>query len=202
MEPDARILERIFASCFEAEYRTILEGGGDEPLYVPADSEARPHRVIYREDYFASALHEVAHWCLAGRTRRAKPDYGYWYAPDGRDAQQQAAFERAEARPQALEWIFSDACGFAFTLSADNLEGGFGPSASFRSAVDAARARFGADGLPSRAARFRAALDRARSELAASASADERTAEKRAARAGTGLGSASERRSVRRSAGH
>lgn len=169
MEPDARILERIFARCFEDEFSTILVGGGAEPVYVPAAAPGRLHRVIYREDYFASALHEVAHWCLAGRARRKREDYGYWYAPDGRDAAQQVAFERAEARPQALEWIFSDACGFAFSLSADNLEGGFGPSPSFQSAVDAARAAFDERGLPPRAERFRAAVAAAREELADSA---------------------------------
>lgn len=155
----AAVLEEIFAACFADEYRTVLERGGDEPLYLPSVApDTTPHRIVYRADYFASALHEVAHWCLAGAERRRREDYGYWYAPDGRDAAQQAAFERAEARPQALEWIFSDACGFDFHLSADNLDGGVGPSASFASAVARARSRFEDGGLPARAARFRAAL--------------------------------------------
>ncbi len=158
MEPDARILERIFADCFADAYRTLLVGGGEEPLYVPSSDPGVPHRIVYREDYFASALHEVAHWCVAGSARRGLDDYGYWYAPDGRDADQQVAFERVESRPQALEWIFSDACAFSFTLSADNLEAGLGPSDGFRTA-----------GLPPRAARFRAALVAARAELLASA---------------------------------
>jgi len=117
-----------------------------------------PHRIVYREDYPASALHEVAHWCLAGADRRRLEDYGYWYAPDGRSAEEQAAFERAEARPQALEWVLSDACGFAFNLSADNLDGGVGPSPSFVEAVAQERSRFLECGLPNRAECYRAAI--------------------------------------------
>lgn len=162
VEQTAATLERIFAACFRQTYRTVLVGGGDEPLYVPSRTpESSPHRIVYRADYFASALHEVAHWCLAGGARRTQEDYGYWYAPDGRSADQQAEFERVEARPQALEWLFSEACGFDFHLSADNLEGGFGPSERFEAAVSAARSRFLEKALPDRAARFREALQEA-----------------------------------------
>ena len=151
-------LERAFSDCFLGEYRTLLVGGGDEPVYLPsAEPEVSPHRVIYRADYFASALHEVAHWCLAGEARRAQEDYGYWYAADGRDAEQQSAFEKAGARPQALEWILSDTVGFDFHLSADNLESGVGPSSSFSDAVGREKARL-TGGLPPRAGRFRATL--------------------------------------------
>jgi elongation factor P hydroxylase len=48
-------------------------------------------------------------------------DYGYWYAPDGRSAEQQELFEQSEVKPQALEWMFSVACGQVFRLSTDNL---------------------------------------------------------------------------------
>ncbi|MBY0400567.1 elongation factor P hydroxylase [Myxococcota bacterium] len=162
----AQDLERIFRDCFFARYATVLEGGGPEPLYVPStEPERRPHRILYREDYFASALHEVAHWCLAGSERRRREDYGYWYRPDGRNAQEQIEFERAEARPQAIEWIFSDACGFAFHLSADNLAGALGPSDRFEDAVRRAKATYLARGLPARAERFRAALVQARASL-------------------------------------
>jgi len=155
-------LERIFDDCFRAPYATVLVGGGAEPLYVPSSDPRRaPHRVIYREDYFASALHEVAHWCLAGAERRTLEDYGYWYRPDGRSPDEQAEFERAEARPQALEWIFADACGFAFHLSADNLSGQPGPSERFLARVREAKRSLLEDGLPDRAALFRAALQAA-----------------------------------------
>ena len=159
MKLEASDLEPIFSACFLETYRTILVGGGEEPLYRPsADPTKTPHEVVYREDYLASALHEVSHWCLAGASRRMLEDYGYWYAPDGRDAEQQAAFERAEARPQALEWILSDSIGFEFQLSADNLEGGFGPSRAFEAAVEKEKMGFLERGLPSRAHRFCEAL--------------------------------------------
>lgn len=159
MSFEAHHFEPIFSACFLDEFQTVLVGGGAEPVYLPSEApEHTPHRVVYREDYVASALHEVAHWCLAGARRRTLEDYGYWYAPDGRDEEQQAAFEAAEARPQALEWILSEACGFDFHLSADNLAGGVGPSERFASAVARERQRFLAGGLPSRAERFRLAL--------------------------------------------
>ena len=159
MHFEASDLERVFRDCFFERSQTVLVGGGDEPLYLPSSDPARqPHRIVYREDFIASALHEVAHWCLAGAKRRRLEDYGYWYAPDGRDAAAQAAFERVEARPQALEWILSDTCGFEFHLSADNLDGGVGPSGRFAEAVEGARRRLLMRGLPPRAERFRAAL--------------------------------------------
>jgi elongation factor P hydroxylase len=162
MEFEATDLERIFGDCFFERTHTILVGGGEEPLYLPSSEPAhQPHRIVYREDYLASALHEVAHWCLAGAKRRRLEDYGYWYAPDGRDTDTQAAFERVEARPQALEWIFSDACGFEFNLSADNLDAGVGPSAGFAEAVAREKRRFLTQGLPSRAECYRVALESA-----------------------------------------
>ncbi len=165
MEWAAGDLERAFRDCFLAEHATILVGGGSEPVYLPsADPEVSPHRIVYREDYLASALHEVAHWCLAGRARRRLEDYGYWYRPDGRSAEEQAEFERAEARPQALEWIFSEACGIAFHLSADNLSGAGGAGPDFEVRVHRVRAELLEVGLPGRAARFLAALRALRSE--------------------------------------
>lgn len=159
MKLDVRDLEQLFADCFLGEFRTQLEGGGLEPLYFPsADPEKSPHRIVYREDYFASALHEVAHWCLAGERRRTLEDYGYWYAGDGRTDDEQIEFERVEARPQALEWIFSEVCGVDFNLSADNLAAGLAPSDAFAGAVDAHRRRYLDHGLPSRAACFLSAL--------------------------------------------
>jgi len=159
MKWQASELERTFPDCFFEQYATTLEGGGSEPVYLPSPDPARePHRIVYREDYFASALHEVAHWCLAGAARRVLEDYGYWYRPDGRNLAEQDEFERAETRPQAIEWIFSDACGFPFHLSADNLAGEFAPSGRFEAGVRGANADFLARGLPARAARFLAAL--------------------------------------------
>jgi len=154
---DSRDLESLFARCFLDSHQTVLVGGGAEPLYTPA-TDTEPARIVYRADYFASALHEVAHWCIAGPHRRTLEDFGYWYCPDGRTAEQQAAFERAEVAPQALEWVFADACGWRFELSADNVESGMGPSPEFRGAVRARRDALVERGLSGRARRFVAAL--------------------------------------------
>lgn len=155
----AQQLEELFSDCFFERYRTRLEGGASEPLYMPSpDPALSAHRIVYREDYFASALHEVAHWCLAGSKRRGLEDYGYWYAPDGRSRSQQRDFERVEARPQAIEWILSEACGFSFHLSADNLEANQGPTRGFEQAVLREKTRFLERGLPPRAELFRAGL--------------------------------------------
>ncbi len=149
-------VERIFAACFEADWSTRLEGGATEPLYLPATANA-PARLCYRADYFASAIHETAHWCIAGPARRRLIDFGYWYHPDGRDADAQRAFEAVEARPQALEWVFSVAAGYRFRPSADNLHGS-GAGDDFGARVARALHDLLRQGLPPRAQRFADAL--------------------------------------------
>lgn len=149
-------LEMLFAACFQGRWRTRLEGGADEPLYLPGGDGAL-HRLCYRADYFASALHEIAHWCIAGPARLRQVDFGYWYLPDGRDAAAQRAFEAVEARPQALEWIFSVAAGYRFRPSADNLQGARGPS-DFGARIRAELECCLAGTLPPRALRFADAL--------------------------------------------
>ena len=57
--------------------------------------------------------------------RRGLDDYGYWYEADGRSFEQQLAFMRVEAKPQALESIFCRVLGIPFQVSLDNLENGF-----------------------------------------------------------------------------
>lgn len=158
---DAARLERVFDHCFYTEFRTRLRGGAPEPLYQPATEDSDFHMLWYREDFFASALHEAAHWCIAGEARRRQVDFGYWYAPDGRDAAQQADFEAVEYKPQALEWFFSLGCGYRFRLSADNLaarDGELPDNTVFRRRVCDQAARWQRVGLPPRACRFYLAL--------------------------------------------
>lgn len=150
-------LERLFAQAFAQDFQTRLVGGAEEPLYQPGDIND-PHQIHYRHDYFASALHEVAHWCVAGSQRRLQTDYGYWYAEDGRSEEQQRLFEQVEIQPQALEWIFSKASGRPFRVSADNLAQGLGPSPVFKEAIFRACQDYCAQGLPPRPARFVAEL--------------------------------------------
>ena len=101
--PGAGEIERVFNAAVGTQYRTVLCGGAAEPFYQPATVEDPVHRIHYREDFVSSSLHELAHWLVAGPERRLLPDWGYWYAPDGRDAEQQHRFEQVEVKPQALE---------------------------------------------------------------------------------------------------
>lgn len=154
----------VFDTCFSSPdgLNTRLMGGFEEPYYRPAsENGASWHQVEFTRDYPASALHEAAHWCVAGESRRKLPDYGYWYAPDGRSSAQQAEFERVEVKPQALEWVFARACGLKFRVSADNLDAGLGPSAVFKRDIWQQVQNYCRDGLPSRARQFAGALARA-----------------------------------------
>lgn len=153
-------LERAFSDCFAHSWHTELLGGAEEPLYQPAVQGRQFNRIFYRSDYASSALHEVAHWCIAGDERRKCVDYGYWYAPDGRDAVAQQQFESVEVAPQALEWHFSIACGISFRVSADNLSAPAGAADDFRERVAARAARWLKQGLPQRAELFCGALQR------------------------------------------
>lgn len=146
-------LIRLFDEEFRAE-NTVLIRGGDEPIYLPADADHPHHRVVFAHGFYASALHEIAHWCIAGAARRQRVDYGYWYAPDGRTAEEQAAFERLEVKPQAIEWAFALAAGAPFDVSADNLSGIPIDRAGFRRRVHAQLRRYAAEGFPPRARRF------------------------------------------------
>jgi elongation factor P hydroxylase len=96
-----------------------IEGGHSEPFYrAPRDGALGC--LQFRHDYPRSLLHEIAHYCLAGDDRRRMDDFGYWYAPEGRTTEQQLAFEAAEVRPQALEWLFCDCLGLPFSPSRDD----------------------------------------------------------------------------------
>lgn len=99
-----------------------IEGGHTEPFYR-APRDGFPGCLQFRSDYPRSLLHELAHYCLAGDQRRAMDDFGYWYAPEGRSEAEQAAFEAAEVRPQALEWLFCDCLGLPFSPSRDDFSG-------------------------------------------------------------------------------
>ncbi len=149
----------LFDGLFQPSYHTCLIRGGEEPLYLPADDSTLFHRVIFANGFYASALHEISHWCIAGARRRQWEDYGYWYLPDGRGAAEQQDFEEVEVAPQALELLFSRACGLPFNVSVDNLCGEAEVDRdAFRSRVEARAARYEAEGLPRRAEAFRTAL--------------------------------------------
>ncbi len=151
----------LFDGVFADRYRTRLVRGEDEPIYLPADGRHDHHRIVFAHGFFASALHEISHWCIAGKERRLLEDYGYWYLPDGRNAQEQQAFENAEIAPQALEQLFTQACGRTFHVSVDNLGGEVEVDRdAFAQRVAARAQRYLAEGLPQRANAFYLALAR------------------------------------------
>lgn len=154
----------LFNGQFLSLLNTCLEAGHPEPVYLPA-TKMSPARVCFRADYPSSALHEIAHWCIAGSDRRELEDYGYWYEPDGRSGARQKAFEKVEVKPQALEWIFSIAAGIKFRISADNLDasGEAVDSSDFAAKVVFQAQQYLQKGLPERAEDFcRAILDSGR----------------------------------------
>ena len=126
-------LIELFNALF-IEYKVELVRGDSEPEYFPAIDfpaiDSKLARIEFAHGFFASALHEISHWCVAGAKRRKLSDFGYWYAPDGRSAAQQLAFERVEIKPQALECLFTLACRRPFQVSQDNLFATFDTSSS------------------------------------------------------------------------
>lgn len=152
-------LIEIFNSCFADDFNTRLIKGDDEPIYLPADAEVPYNRIVFAHGFYASAIHEISHWCIAGKARRELVDFGYWYCPDGRDAQTQSQFEDVEVKPQALDWLFCVAAGYPFNVSCDNLEGDFEPDrVVFQRRVHAQVMDYLTNGIPERPARFIKAL--------------------------------------------
>lgn len=144
----------IFDSTFSETENTRLVKGADEPVYLPSSEKCQFSQVVFAHGFFSSALHEIAHWCVAGAVRRQSIDYGYWYEADGRNVQQQQEFERVEVMPQALEWIFSEACDKTFSVSVDNLSIADLDSGPFKVAVYKKVVSLCKAGLSGRAALF------------------------------------------------
>lgn len=156
---DYKDLIQLFNQCFVSTHQTQLECGDDEPVYLPANKHSTFNRIIFAHGFFSSALHECAHWFIAGSTRRTQLDYGYWYIPDGRTVEQQTLFQQVEIKPQAIEWILSEACQFKFQFSLDNLGGDDADTYAFKEAVHQQKQHYHQQGLPPRAELFRAVLD-------------------------------------------
>lgn len=133
------------------QHKTVLVAAESEPFYQPATTAEPWHQIQFAHGYFNSALHELAHWCVAGEQRRLLPDYGYWYEPDGRSAEQQQAFEQVEVYPQAIEWHLTAAAGRRFRVSVDNLNGEATDSTPFKRAVANRAFELKQNGLPERA---------------------------------------------------
>jgi len=66
----------------------------------------------------------------------------------------QLLFEQVEAKPQALEWIFSVAAGIPFFISADNLARNNEASFAFKERIHTHALHYLEAGLPLRARLF------------------------------------------------
>ena len=117
-----------------SHHNVTLVKGDVEPEYFPA-TNGQPAKIQFAHGFLNSALHEISHWSIAGTKRRLLSDLGYWYAPDGRSAEQQALFEQVEVKPQAIEWLFATALGLKFRVSLDNLTGDSGNGQQFKDRV-------------------------------------------------------------------
>jgi len=148
----------LFNESFSELYNTRLVKGGEEPIYLPANEIRNYHAIYFAHGYYSSALHEVSHWLIAGKERRQLEDFGYWYVPDGRTAEQQKVFEQVEVKPQAIEWILSVAAGYRFYISADNLNGEATDAYDFKHAVLDQVKTYSIQGLPERAEQLRKKL--------------------------------------------
>lgn len=148
----------LFEQTFFIDFNTKLIKGNDEPIYLPASESCDFHQVVFAHGYFSSALHEIAHWCIAGEERRKLEDFGYWYLPDGRSEEQQINFEQVEIKPQAIEWAFSVAARLKFNVSADNLNGVGSDTVAFKGKVHQQVLDYLATGFPVRAQQFIHAL--------------------------------------------
>lgn len=144
----------LFEQTFFLSHNTQLVKGEDEPIYLPANENCTFHQVIFAHGYYASALHEIAHWCLAGEKRRLLEDFGYWYLPDGRNVKQQQQFEQVEIKPQAIEWAFCISANKRFNVSADNLNGAEANTNAFKKSVYAQVQNYLTNGFPIRAQQF------------------------------------------------
>lgn len=149
---DRQQIKTVFEQIFGQTYHIQLLGGAEEPLYLPAAPPDQPcNHLIYTRDYAASALHEIAHWCLASEEQLQQKDWGHWYVPDGRNAEQQRTFQRAEAKVQAVEWMLSIAGGLPFRESSDNLSGEPVDDEWFKDQIHQQALRFCEQGFPERA---------------------------------------------------
>ena len=151
----------VFDVTFERD-RVRMRGGFDEPVYLPAGHadliDPGVAEVRYTHDYVASALHEAAHFCVAGARRRGFVDYGYEYIPPPRAAAAKARFFALEAKAQALESIFAAVVGIPFRPSLDDLTATSTDLRTFRGSIAIARDRLEVRGLTRSASRFRSML--------------------------------------------
>ena len=142
-------------NCTFSDHSVVMHGGYREPMYIPGMDVAE---IRYTLGHTASALHEAAHWCIAGRRRRRNTDYGYFYEPPPRSGMHRVRFEDVEIEAQSVEVLLAEAAGSQFQPSADDVDVPLFLLEAFSSRIlERARERRQV-GLPKRADKFRVAL--------------------------------------------
>ena len=119
---DDKLCDILISLLAKSLPNLIIKGGADEPFYQAPKGDTKA-TIYFRSNYPRSLLHELSHYCLAGERRRKLDDFGYWYSPCGRTADEQSLFEKVEARPQGLEKAMCEAIGIKFLPSLDDFSG-------------------------------------------------------------------------------
>jgi len=160
IDKNAKHLIVLFNSVFGRAYNVVLSSDSGEPDYRASTEPTMPNVVNFANGYFNSALHEIAHWVIAGELRRKQDDYGYWYAEDGRSPEQQKLFQQLEVFPQAIEKAFCEALERSFQASIDNLDNPLSKAeiVRFENEIEAKKCQLQEQGFPSRAQQFLNAL--------------------------------------------
>ncbi len=118
--PTSQQLAWQFNRTFNRSHRVLCLGAAQDPSYDPGTPGG--YAILrYRQDFAASVLHEVAHWCLASGEQRQLVDLGLHYIPPPRCSQAREVFFKSELPVQALESVFAAAAGLMFQVSADDL---------------------------------------------------------------------------------
>lgn len=147
-------LEQLIYVFNKTFVTTRLVPHGTEPLYIPKIANGEFAQIVFKELNLSSALHEISHWCIAGKERRLLEDFGYWYEPDGRSPEKQKLFEQFEIKPQALEWILADSINHHFTISLDNLAGKIDDDSEFEKNVITQKCNFLFNNIPGDASKL------------------------------------------------
>jgi len=160
IENNAKRLILLFNAAFGKEYNVVLKSDSHEPDYIASLDPAIPNVINFANGYCNSALHEIAHWVIAGEKRRKQHDYGYWYAADGRNPEQQKLFQQLEVYPQAIEKAFCEALNKPFRASVDNLNQPVSSSEieAFEEKIENKKNQLKLQGFPLRAQQFLDAL--------------------------------------------
>ncbi len=158
MAPTDVMLAEVFNLSFGDTYNVRCLGGFSQPEYLTAMQTQGSAQLRYTRDYAASALHEIAHWCVAGKDRLALNDFGYGYLPPPRDKATQQRFFALEFKVQVLEAWFASGTGVRFVASADNFDCSDEARNAFAQQITTAVQAYTLADVPPRAQEFTRAL--------------------------------------------